>query len=392
MKPTPIALLLLILLLFANANAQSVIWGTNNYVEYQVGTLPLVISVPHGGNIEPGAIPDRMCNDPVYAADAFTIETAMEISSRLFAVTGCYPHIIISHLKRNKLDPNRNMEDGACGNSEAILAWNEFQNFIAVAQNTANQEFNSKTFFVDLHGHGNPIQRIELGYLLYDDELELPDNTLNSLQYINYSAIKNLALSNANNDTHAQLLKGPNAFGTLLTNNGFPSVPSQSIPYPGTASNYYSGGYITANHTCYNPAVSVNGFQMELNFSNIRDTPAHRTAFANAFTQAVIAYMNIHFNVNWNTCNGLSTINEQANETFAVYPNPVTRGNQIHFVFDENTQYDYHMFNSLGQLVANGVLKMNETLDSETLVAGIYFIRISNKDKTMHLNRKIIIK
>jgi hypothetical protein len=392
MKPTPIALLLLIILLFANANAQSVIWGTNNYVEYQVGTLPLVISVPHGGNIEPGSIPDRTCNNPVYAVDAFTIETAMEIRSRLFAVTGCYPHIIISHLKRNKLDPNRNMEDGACGNSEAILAWTEFQNFIAEAQNTANQEFNSKTFFVDLHGHGNPIQRIELGYLLYDDELELPDNTLNSLQYINYSAIKNLALSNANNYTHAQLLKGPSAFGTLLTNNSFPSVPSQSIPFPGTASNYYSGGYITANHTCYNPAVSVNGLQMELNFSNIRDTPAHRTAFADAFTQAVIAYMNIHFNLNWNTCNGLSTINEQADETFVVYPNPVTKGNQIHFVFNENTQYDYHMFNSLGQLVANGVLKMNDTLDSGALVTGIYFIRISNKDKTIHLNRKIIVK
>jgi hypothetical protein len=392
MKQAPIKLLLILVLVFSNANAQSIIWGTNNYIEYQVGTLPLVISVPHGGNMEPSSIPDRTCNNPVYAVDAFTIETAMAIKSRLFAVTGCYPHIIISHLKRNKLDPNRNMADGACGNPEANLAWTEFQNFIAEAQNTANQQFNSKTFFVDLHGHGNPIQRIELGYLLYDDELELPDNTLNSLQYINYSSIKNLALNNANNYTHTQLLRGPNAFGTLLANNSFPAVPSQSIPFPGTTSNYYSGGYITANHTCYNPAASINGLQMELNFSNIRDTPANRNAFANSFTQAVITYMNIHFNVNWNTCNVLSTIDDHKEITFAVYPNPVSRGNPIHFVFNENTQYDYHLFNSLGQLVANGLLKLDETLDTGKLSTGIYLIRISSKNNTVQLNTKIIIK
>jgi N-formylglutamate amidohydrolase len=385
-------LVLFISLVVSYTNAQEVVFGTNNYVEYQVGTLPLVISVPHGGNLEPGLIPNRTCNNPVYAVDTFTIETALEINNKLFAATGCYPHMVISHLKRNKLDPNRNLADGACGNPEAILAWDEFHDFIADARNSANQQYNDQTFFVDLHGHGNPIQRIELGYLLYDDELELSDNTLNTTQYINYSSIKNLALNNVNNYTHAELLRGPQAFGTFLTNNNFPSVPSQSIPFPGITSNYFSGGYITANHTCYNPAAPINGLQMELNFSNLRDTPVNRSAFSNAFTQSIIEYFNIHFSLDLNSFNPLSTINSFLDKNFSVYPNPVTRGNLIHFNLPENTIYEYQLFNLLGQLVVRGELNSDKTLDSEKLISGVYIIRIFNKSSPVLMTNKIIIQ
>ena len=257
--------IIILILFFSNiATAQQIVFGTNNYVEYQIGTLPFVISVGHGGNLEPASIPNRTCNSPVFAVDLNTIETAMAIKNDLYTKTGCYPHLIISHLKRNKLDPNRNLADGACGNAQALIAWNEFHDFIATAQNTANLQYNSKTFFIDLHGHGNPMQRIELGYLLYDDELALPDATLNTSQYVNYSTIQNLVASNVNNYTHSQLLRGPFALGTMLSNQSYTSVPSQSIPSPGINSNYFSGGYIVANHTCYAQNVSINGLQMEL--------------------------------------------------------------------------------------------------------------------------------
>lgn len=286
-------------------NEQKVVFGTNKYIEYQKGNLPVVISVSHGGNLEPASIPDRSCNNPVYVTDAYTIETALEIKNQLYALTGCYPHLVISHLKRNKLDPNRNKADGACGNEEAMTAWEEFHDFIDTARTAANEEHDYNTFFIDLHGHGNPIQRIELGYLLYDDELELSDNTLNTAEYISYSSIKSLATRNENDYSHAQLLRGSYALGTLLANRSYPAVPSQDIPFPGTDSNYFSGGYITANHTSYDPKAPINGLQMELNFSNLRDTPANRTEFANAFAEALTEYMHIHFNLSLNTCNPL---------------------------------------------------------------------------------------
>lgn len=289
----------------ATPSEQTVVFGTNKYIEYQKGNLPLVISVSHGGDLEPASIPDRSCNNPVYVTDAYTIETALEIKNRLFALTGCYPHLVISHLKRNKLDPNRNKADGACGNQEAMTAWQEFHDFIVTARTAANEQHNYNTFFVDLHGHGNSIQRIELGYLLYDDELEFTDSTLNTDEYINYSSIKSLATGNENNYSHAQLLRGSYALGTLLANKNYPAVPSQDIPFPGTDSNYFSGGYITANHTSYDPKAPINGLQMELNFSNLRDTSTNRTEFANAFAEVLTEYMDTHFNLSLNTCSAL---------------------------------------------------------------------------------------
>jgi hypothetical protein len=379
------------LVMVSHTSSQTVIFGTNNYIEYQIGTLPLVISVSHGGNLEPASIPNRTCNNPVYAVDAYTIETALEIKNKLFALTGCYPHIVISHLKRNKLDPNRNIVDGACGNQEAMTAWQEFHNFIATARNSANQQYNNNTFFVDLHGHGNPIQRIELGYLLYDDELELSDNILNTAQYINYSSIKNLVTTNTNNYTHAQLLRGQYAFGTLLSNRNYPAVPSQNIPFPGTNSNYFSGGYITANHTCYDPGAPINGLQLELNFSNIRDTPANRSTFANAFAEVLIEYMNKHFNMSWNTCSPLLTNNTFSEYSFSLYPNPIMRGHLIHIDLPENSIYEYEIINLQGQLIVKGVLTPERTIDSNELNSGIYLIKVFNKSNTAFKPMKVII-
>ncbi|WP_298137567.1 T9SS type A sorting domain-containing protein [Flavobacterium sp.] len=387
-------LLFTLLLTFAtfHANAQQVIFGTNNFIEYQVGTLPLVISVPHGGNLNPSSIPNRTCNNPVYATDEFTIETALEIKNKLFELTGCYPHLIISHLNRSKLDPNRNLADGACGNSEAEIAWNEFHGFITNARNTANLQNDYKTFFVDLHGHGNPIQRIELGYLLYDSELGLSDSTLNTKQYLNYSSIKNLVLNNVNNYTHAELLRGPYSLGTFLANNNFPSVPSQSIPFPGTTSNYFSGGYITANHTCYNIGAPINGLQMELNYNNIRNTAANRTAFALAFTQSMISYFSTHFNVSLIGCSTLSTINNELEKKIIIYPNPLVRGDSIHFNFSEDIEYEYQILNTLGQIVVAGQLKHNQSIDSSKLAPGVFLIKLSNKNNNDINVLKIIVQ
>lgn len=386
-----ITTILLALGMISHASAQTVNFGTNEYVEYQIGTLPIVISISHGGTLEPASIPNRTCNNPVYAVDAYTIETALEIKNKLFALTGCYPHLIISHLKRNKLDPNRNLADGTCGNQEAISAWQEFHDFITTARNTANQIYNYNTFFIDLHGHGNPIQRIELGYLLYDDELELSDNILNTTQYINFSSIKQLVRTNINNYTHAELLRGPFAFGTLLSNKNYPAVPAQNIPFPGLNSNYFSGGYITANHTSYDPGALINGLQMELNFPNIRDTPTNRSTFANAFAETLIEYMNKHFNMNWNSCSPLSTNDPFSEHSFSSYPNPIIKGDLIYLDVPGNSIYEYEIYNLLGQMIIKGMLKPDRTIASNELNSGLFLIRIFNKSYSASKPIKIII-
>ena len=361
--------------------SQTILYGTKSYVEYQVGTLPIVISVPHGGFRIPTLIPDRTCNDPVTVTDAYTIETADKISAVFFAATGCYPHIIICNLDRSKLDCNRTLAEGACGDLQAEKAWNEYHDFITTALNTANLQYNNKALFVDLHGHGHDIQRIELGYLLSGAELRYTDATLNTSTYINQSSIKNLALNNSNNYTHSQLLRGPKSIGTLLSNAGFPAVPSQQDPYPFSTESYFSGGYTAETHTCFNPAVTTNGFQMELNYDGVRNTTSNRTLFAEKFKNVVLEYLFTHTNVVLGSCTTPLGTDENSDTELIMYPNPLKSGSQLFIKGSTFNNLSYRIFNSLGQEITHGTVNNGNEIDINcTLNKGIYIVSIISID------------
>ena len=166
-----------------SAHAQ-VVYGTNNYIQYHIGNLPIVISVPHGGLVVPVSIPDRTCNSPTTVWDNNTIQIGRLIDTALFNLTGCRPHLIICNLRRTKIDCNRNLADGACSNAQAETAWTEFANYITTAQATAQNTYTDKTFYIDLHAHGHAIKDLELGYGLSGTGLANTDNVLNSAGYV----------------------------------------------------------------------------------------------------------------------------------------------------------------------------------------------------------------
>jgi hypothetical protein len=294
-------------------------------------------------------------------------------------------------LSRRKLDCNRNILEGACGDPQAELAWNEFHNFITTARNTANATNDFKTLFVDVHGHGNPIDRIELGYLLYDDELELPDNTLNSSAYVGYSSIQNLVQSNANGYSHVALLRGPMAFGTLLSNVGYPAVPSEQIPYPGVNSNYFSGGYITANHTCYNANAAINGFQMELNYTGIRDNQTNREGFAQGFSQAIQSYMSTHFNMSGNNCLS-SGMYAKSPDGISIFPNVLLQGDDLWIQNSHPFSLTFNIVDQFGKLL----FEQEVAPDSQTgigieLESGCYHVNLFAKDGSHLATKRVMV-
>lgn len=275
-------------------------FGVNNYTEYHQGTLPIVISVPHGGSLIPSSIPDRTCNNPTTVTDSYTILLAKQIDSSLFVLTGKHPHLIFCNLKRSKIDCNREIVEGACGNAEAITAWNEFHNFITTAQAAAQTQYPQKGFYIDLHGHGHSIQQLELGYLYNATQLGYSDTDLNTTYNTGLSSIKNLVAANVNGYTNAQMLRGNFAFGTLLANAGFPAVPSLQTPSPGT-NPYFDGGYNTANYTCHTAGNVANGVQIECN-SGVRSSYANRKAFADSLASVLLNYFLIHENLDLRPC------------------------------------------------------------------------------------------
>lgn len=295
-------------------------FGLNDYIEYRPGNMPLIIAVPHGGYLNPTEISDRNCSGCVYVNDAYTLELGNEVFNAIQDHTdGCTPHLIINHLDRRKMDGNRNIDEAADGDPLAEQAWNDFHGFINASKTCVTQTF-GKGFFVDLHGHGHTIQRIEYGYLLYEDELALSDLALNTPTYINWSSLRNLANTNVMGLTHAQLLRGNHALGTLVANDNYPGVPSLQDPYPLANHPYFSGGYNTVVHSSYQGG-TIDGVQIECNQS-IRFNVNMRQEFAVKLAENLSAFIELHYAPQGGLCNNTVRVAEQSNALINLYPNP----------------------------------------------------------------------
>jgi hypothetical protein len=263
--------------------------GRRGYVEYIPGTLPLVISAPHGGDLTPEEIPDRTWGTLV--TDAHTVETILAVRAAFLEETGHAPHVVLSHLKRTKLDPNRAVDEAAQESPFAELAWSEFHGFIEIAEAHVVDAFGSGLYF-DLHGHGHEVPRLELGYLLSAADLSRSDAELEDPSFAARSSIR--ALVQSVELPFSGLLRGDVSLGGFLARQGVPSVPSPDDPSPGTDP-YFSGGYSTRRHGSSQAGRTVSGVQLELHRPGIRDTEEQRRAFGLALARATDLFMREHF-------------------------------------------------------------------------------------------------
>ncbi len=377
----------LLLLLFSLPVGAQVFYGKNNFIEYHRGSLPIIISVPHGGLIAPDSIPDRTCNNPTTVTDSKTIELALQIDTSFYNLTGCHIHLVICNLKRTKIDCNRNIDDGACEQSDMKQSWLDFHHFIDTAQMLALSENNNKAFYIDLHGHGKADQRLELGYLLSDNALELSDSILNTTTYINKSSLKNLVQTNVVAATHSELLRGDYALGTKLGNAGYPSVPSKQIPKPDTTTNYFDGGYNTENYTSKVTGNLVNGLQIECNNTGVRDTYANRKKFADSLASAIFSYLKLFQDITFNPCLINSTI-KNVDQSFYIYPTMLT---EQRIIYVEGVQkikdVNVILLNQLGEIVSRDkIVDANKIVLDKFLPNGFYYLIIDNRAFKIMLN------
>lgn len=263
----------------------------NLLIEYIPGNLPIVISAPHGGRLAPDHIPDRSRGK--LRPDRNTDLLARDIADALFLRTNKYPHLIICHVARRKVDCNRDLKEGAQNNKHARNIWNQYHHSIEKSIQTLLQN-HPQGLYLDLHGHGHPHAKLELGYLIRNKNLKQPDEQINRLA--DKSSIAGIA---AKSSLHfSQLLRGPASFGALMHEKGYPSIPSPAHPDAGDIP-FFSGGYNT-KYYCSRQDNRISGFQVESPFKGVRDTDNHRKIFADAFVDAVICYMDRHFDIQLN--------------------------------------------------------------------------------------------
>lgn len=282
-------------------------FGRNNYVEYVAGNAPVIYSAPHGGALTPSEIPDRTASRCGGAAttttDLNTIELVRAMQARHFAHFGTWPHIVINHLARRKLDANRTAEEGACGDAEALIALGEWHDFIEVAK-TAVLQASGRGWYMDMHGHGHSVQRLELGYLLTGAQLDLSDASLDANAAFEDTA-STRTISESAPPSFSALLRGAASLGTLYANHGFPSVPSATDPGP-AGDSYFSGGDNTRRHTCGAEATAwggttagnICGVQIEANYTGVRDNATNRDRFGDATVAVLEQFLAAHWRLN----------------------------------------------------------------------------------------------
>lgn len=264
-------------------------WGTNRYVEYIAGNAPIVLSSGHGGYLEPPAIPNRTFG--VTGPDRRTQEVGRAVFDAVVQETGRYPHLIISHLRRNKLDPNREIVEAAQGNPIAEQAWREFHHLIAAATSTVQMQW-GKGHYIDLHGHGHPEDWIEFGYALSSSQLALSNAQLNTSSHIAQSTLR--FIGSAPGVYFPGVLRGANSFGGLFEAVGYATVPGPTNPSP-AGGNYFTGGYNVREHSSRKHG-TVDSTQIELPYS-IRGTKSERDRFAEHLAKALSTILIQHYRI-----------------------------------------------------------------------------------------------
>jgi N-formylglutamate amidohydrolase len=271
-----------------NWTAGKIYSDPENWTEFRVGNIPLVITVPHGGSIDLDSIPDRSCPDAITVRDNNTKELALEIETEFMKQYGVRPFIIICNLLRKKVDQNREIELATCGNTAMRKPWNTFHDFTDTAIAMAVKQFGG-CLYIDLHGHGHPIQRLELGYLLKESDLKQL-NTDNSVEkFASKSSLQNLIKNSNEKLNFKMLMVGSNAFGTMMANEGIASVPSQQDIAPNAEEKYFNGGYNTSRYTS-SKYPNCFGWQIETNYKGVRDAKGI-PVFARAFAKVIPEFL-----------------------------------------------------------------------------------------------------
>lgn len=274
-------------------------FGQNNYIEYIYGSLPIIIGAPHGGTLLPANMQDR--NDTTCGMSVTTVtdlntqKLVRSLDTSLTMLLGGHPHTVICRLSRKKVDVNRDISEAACGDTTAARSWNEYMNFMDTARRRVVADY-GRGLFIDIHGHGHTIQRNEIGYLLTGNTLRQSDSFLNRPTIIDASSLRYLSSNNSLNLSHAELIRGARAFGTLLANAGYPSVPSMQDPDPFIGDPYFDGGYNTGRWTSRDSG-TIDGFQIETNYTGLRDNGTNIRRFTDSLAVVIKKYLDCHFSI-----------------------------------------------------------------------------------------------
>jgi len=261
-------------------------WGFKRYTKYEPGDMAVIITAPHGGKLKPStqsngkSWPDRkngckgrygeciwthscgVASSDCYASrysDVYTAAIAQDIADGIKAITGTRPHVVYNNLHRRKMDANREVNESTLNVPDAIKAYQDYTNFIRKAWLAIN--ITGRGLLLDIHGHVHPLQRTELGYLIFGSKLDTGEYSVES------TSVKNLVQHHCglNDDLcFKSFIHGNRSLGHFMNLEDLAAVPSpqDETPNVGQGHEYFSGGYTVKTYGSKNGG-KIDAIQME---------------------------------------------------------------------------------------------------------------------------------
>jgi hypothetical protein len=138
----------------------------NKYLTYGDGNSPIILSAPHGGNIQPISIPKRTWGNR--SRDTYT----RRLIQRIIELLPEKPYFIYSDIHRNRVDLNRDIEEAAQGNKSAKRIWETWNEELQRYTSFVSKKY-GKGLYIDIHSHNNS-NLFQIGYgLKVKDYLDL---------------------------------------------------------------------------------------------------------------------------------------------------------------------------------------------------------------------------
>lgn len=206
---------------------------------YQRGDLPIILTAPHGGEKRIPSILDREGRGVsmfVTVLDDGTLQLALELSDKIYAMTGKRPYLVAADFTRKQIDANR-PPSGAYETAAAKTYYDFYHNKIAQFVDEIKHRYGNKAFLLDIHGQGS-------------DELTVYRGTRNR------QTVEHLINSTGENG-----LTGPHSILGILAHEGNTIYPRND--HPSTAEkSIYSGGFTVGHYGSHNTK-GIDALQIE---------------------------------------------------------------------------------------------------------------------------------
>lgn len=238
-------------------------WGQSDemprLVYRQVGNLPIVLSAPHGGQLDVAGVATRTGKDQIKAPGKFvtsrdsgTEELAYSLSDAIERRFGKKPYLVLSRAHRKFLDPNRPAEL-AFDDLDAQPIYADYHNTLVGYCRDVQKQFRHG-LLLDLHGQGSAANTVFRG-------------TQNG---------KTVALLRERHGEAA--LTGDSSLFGLLKTRGWTVFPD---PFDGREQAGFTGGYIVQTYGG-NQGLGIDAIQLEFG-------QAYRSAESRAKTATTLA-------------------------------------------------------------------------------------------------------